>query len=95
MKVSFNRLAMDELIAAARDLDLKAKLGHAFLEEYEKWEAQVKQFPNSCPEIAPSIRCAYLKRFKYHVTYRVSNDTIRILYVRYAGREPLKQWART
>ena len=95
MKVTFNRLAMDELIAAARDLDLKAKLGQAFLDEYEQWEAQVKRFSHSCPEIAPGIRCGYLKRFKYHVTYRVCTDAIRILYVRYARRAPLKHWGRT
>lgn len=95
MKATFNRLAMNELIAAARQLDLAAKLGHAFLDEYETWESQVKRFPLSCPEIAPGIRCGYLKRFKYHVTYRVCTDAIRILYVRYARRAPLKHWVRT
>jgi len=85
---------MDELIAAARQLDSKRKLGHAFLDEYEVWETQVKQFPNSCPEIAPGIRCGYLQRFKYHVTYRVCADVIRILYVRYARRAQLTHWSR-
>lgn len=94
MKVTFNRLAMDELITAARQLDLKIKLGHALLDEYGAWEIQVKRFPNSCPEIAPGIRSGYLKRFKYHVTYRVCTDAIRILYVRYARRAPLKHWSR-
>lgn len=94
MKATFHRLAEVELIGAARDLDAKAKLGHAFLAEYENWEAQICRFPLACPEIAPGIRCGYLKRFKYHVTYRVLHDAIRILYVRHARREPLRHWKR-
>ena len=37
MKVSFKRLAEQELIAAARYLDAEAGLGGAFLDEYEAW----------------------------------------------------------
>ena len=94
MKVAFNRLASEELIAAARHLKVEANLRHAFLDEYEIWEMQVKQFPQSFPEIAPGIRCGYLKRFKYHVTYRVEADTIRILYLRHEKQSRLKNWTR-
>ena len=94
MRATFHREAEAELITAARDLDAKARLGHAFLAEYEKWEGQIRRFPLACPEIAPSIRCGYLKRFKYHVTYRVLPGTIRILYVRSARQEPLKHFRR-
>lgn len=94
MKVSFNRLAEQELIAAARYLHAEANLGRAFLKEYEAWESRVARFPESCPEIAPGIRCGYLKRFKYHITYAVRGDTLRILYVRSARREPLQEWPR-
>ncbi len=95
MKVSFNRLAEQELIAAARYLDAESGLGAAFLDEYEVWEAQVKRFPGSCPEISPNIRCGFLKRFKYHVTYVARGDTIRILYIRHARQAPLGRWPRT
>jgi len=44
VKASFNRLAEAELIAAAQRLDAEARLGHAFLDEYETWEAQVRRF---------------------------------------------------
>ena len=94
MRVTFQRLAEAELIAAARDLNAKAKLGNAFLGEYENWEIQIRRFPLACPEIAPGIHCGYLKRFKYHVTYRVLPDAIRILYVRSARQAPLKHFGR-
>ena len=61
MKASFNRLA-------ARYLQAEAGLGRAFLDEYEVWEKRTRRFPESCPEIAPGIRCGFLARFKYHVT---------------------------
>ncbi|MDP3179544.1 MAG: type II toxin-antitoxin system RelE/ParE family toxin [Spirochaetaceae bacterium] len=95
MKVSFNRLAEQELIAAARYLQQESGLGSALLDEYETWEAKITQFPSSCPEISPNIRCGFLKRFKYHVTYLVRGHTIRILYVRHARQERLKTWPRT
>ncbi|MBC7368994.1 MAG: hypothetical protein H7343_19655 [Undibacterium sp.] len=94
MKVGFNRLAEGELIAAAQYLETEARLGGAFLDVYETWETQVKRFPESCPEIAQGIRCGYLKRFKYHVTYMVRGETIRILYVRSARQASLSAWPR-
>lgn len=94
MKVSFNRWAETELISAARYLDAERRLGGAFLDEYATWEKHVKQFPSSFPEIAPGIRCGYLSRFKYHVTYTVRDDVIRILYVRSARQAPQRLWPR-
>ena len=94
MNVSFNRLAEQELIAAARYL-APANLGGAFLDEYEAWEARIMQHPLSCPEIAPNIRRGYLPRFKYHVTYTIRGKSIRILYVRYAKMAPLAAIRRT
>jgi plasmid stabilization system protein ParE len=95
VKVSFNRLAEQELIAAARYLQQESLLGSAFLDEYAAWEAKVTQFPACCPEISPNIRCGFLKRFKYHVTYLLRGETIRILYIRHARQERLKLWPRT
>jgi hypothetical protein len=93
--VSFNRSAEQELIAAARKLAEVANLGGAFLDEYEAWEAQIKKHPLSCPEIASDIRRGYLPRFKYHVTYTIRGQSIRILYVRYARQAPLTSFRRT
>lgn len=95
MKASFNRLAEQELIAAARYLQAEAGLGGAFLDEYAAWEGRTLQFPESCPEIAPGIRCGYLRRFKYHVTYTIRGDRLRILHVRHARRAPLRNWPRS
>ena len=94
MKVSFNRLAGAELIAAARYLDAERNLGSAFLDEYAEWEKQIRAFPCSCPEIAPGIRCGFLARFKHHVTYALLPDSLRILYVRSARQAPLSRWPR-
>lgn len=95
MKVSFNRLAEQELTAAALQLETEAHLGAAFLDEYQAWEKQVQAFPRSCPEIAPGIRAGFLPRFKFHVTYQLRGDTIRILYLRSARQAPLKLRNRT
>jgi hypothetical protein len=89
VKVSFNRLAEQELIAAARNLADEANLGGAFLDEYQNWEAQIAKYPLSCPEIAVGIRRGYLLRFKYHITYAIRGNSIRILYIRYARQAPL------
>jgi hypothetical protein len=94
MKVSFNRLAEAELIAAARYLKAERHLGAAFLGEYAAWEKRIRDFPESCPEIAPGIRCGYLPRFKFHITYSVRERTLRILYVRSARRQPHSRWPR-
>ena len=94
MRATFNRLAAKELVAAAQYLQTETNLGSAFLDEYEVWEKRVLRFPGSCPEIAPGIRCGYLKRFKYHVTYTIRGDTLRILYVRHARQVPLTTWPR-
>jgi hypothetical protein len=93
--VSFNRSAGQELIAAARKLAEVANLGGALLDEYEAWEAQIKKLPLSCPEIASGIRRGYLPRFKYHVTYTIRGQSIRILYVRDARQAPLTSFRRT
>jgi hypothetical protein len=95
VRASFNRLAEQELIAAARYLQAEAGLGRQFLLEFEAWQKQVLRFPESCPEIAPGIRCGYLRRFKYHVTYTVRGDGLRILYIRSARRMPLRDWPRS
>ena len=94
MKANFNRLAEAELVAAARDLQAEAGLGGEFLEEYQSWERRTLRFPASAPEIVPGIRCGYLPRFKYHVTYTIRGDTLRILYVRSARQAPLRDLLR-
>jgi hypothetical protein len=94
MKAGFNRLAEAELIAAARHLQDEAGLGREFLREYEVWESRTRRFPLSCPEIAPGIRCGFLPRFKYHITYTIRGDALRILYVRSAGQAPLRNLPR-
>jgi len=49
MKVSFNRLAAQELIGAARKLADAANLGAAFLDEYETWKPRLRSIPFPAP----------------------------------------------
>ena len=51
MKVRFNKLAARELVAASLYLENEAGLGQAFIDAYESWEQQIKEYPKSCPEI--------------------------------------------
>lgn len=66
MKVSFNRLAEQELIAAALQFEAEAHLGAAFLDEYQAWEKQVRAFPVHVPKSLPAFAA---------VSCRVSSST--------------------
>ena len=95
MKVRFHPLAQRELISAALYIEQEAQLGSEFLNEYEAWEANIRQFPESCPEIGLGIRKGVLKRFKYIVGYKIKgvdrSRSIRILYIRHAAQDS-KDW---
>lgn len=62
MQVGFHPLAERELIAAALYLDQEAELGSEFLDAYESWEANLRRFPESGPEIGMGIRKGLIKR---------------------------------
>jgi hypothetical protein len=95
MKVRFHPLARRELIAAALYLDKEAHLGADFLDEYEKWESELKVCPEFCPEIGMGIRKGILKRFKYLVGYKIKGtgrqNHVRILYIRHFSQNR-KDW---
>jgi len=51
--------------------------------------ARVARWPESAQEVfeRPGVRVAPLIRYPYKVFYRVSGDTVEILYVHHAARE--------
>ena len=51
--------------------------------------ARIAQWPESAQEVAerPGVRMAPLIRYPYKVFYRVSNETVEILYMHHAARE--------
>jgi hypothetical protein len=91
MKVRFHPLAERELIAAALYLDTEAGGGAEFLKSYETWEAQVREYPESCPVIGLEVRKGILSRFKYLIGYKIKgsgrSQHIRILYVRHFSQK--------
>jgi hypothetical protein len=74
MRVSFNRLAEQELIAAARHLETEARLGVAFLDEYESWERQILAFPRSCPVVASRDGKTMLRVLRVQHGYRTTGN---------------------
>jgi hypothetical protein len=95
MKVRFHPLAEHELTAAALFLEKEAELGGAFLDAYEAWEAQIREHPESCPEIGMGVRKGILKRFRYLIGYKIKGTGrakyIRVLYVRHYAQNR-KDW---
>lgn len=91
MKVRFHPIAERELIAAALYLDQEAGFGSDFLDAYEAWESQIREYPESCPEIGMGIRKGLLQRFKYLIGYKIKGSGrskhIRILYVRHFSQK--------
>jgi len=74
MKVRFHPLAEKELVSAALYLQNKAQLGDPFLDEFERWTAQIKANPESCPEIGLGIRKGIINRFHYLVAYKIKGE---------------------
>ncbi len=52
----------------------------------------IAQFPESAPEIRPSIRKHLLQKFRYSLIYSRENDGVLILAVAHQSRRP-EYWA--
>lgn len=91
MRVLFHPMARQELISAALYLEHQAGLGNAFIEEFDRWQRHIQQFPESCPEIGQGIRKGVLERFSYLIGYKIKGqapDThVRVLYIRHSSQD--------
>lgn len=95
MIVSFNALARAELAAAMTWLAREASPNTASDFNAEVWTAidRITDRPMlGTPSIRNSRRIA-VRRFRYHIIYRIEGESIRVLAVAHQHRRP-NYWAR-
>jgi toxin ParE1/3/4 len=54
--------------------------------------ARIARWPESAQEVAerPGVRVMPLIRYPYKIFYRISNETVEILYIHHAAREEMR-----
>jgi toxin ParE1/3/4 len=64
-------------------------ISEAFQNRFHAVIARVASWPESAQEVAerPGVRVVPLIRYPYKVFYRISGETVEILYVHHAARE--------
>ena len=95
MIVSTHPEAEQELIEGAQRYkrQVNARLGAAFVAEYERVVAQLLRYPHFGSIWRGPLRHYPLRRFPYSVIYHVSGDAMRILAVAHQSRKP-EYWVR-
>ena len=64
-----------------------------FISEFEEYLAHLKEAPELFIRVRRKFRRMYLKRFKYHVIFRIDSDVVTILAVVHEHRHP-DRWIR-
>jgi hypothetical protein len=90
MKYRFHRVATSEHYENVNFYeDRLPGLGADYLKEFESVMAHICTAPNFYPTIgAPDIHKAGLKRFPFHVVYRIVQNQIIVLAVAHQRRQP-------
>ena len=91
MKVVYTEDALRDLGAIADWLILHYPAGAPNVERRIRTVvAHIAQWPESSRRAAgrPDVRVAPLGRYPYRIFYRVSGDTVEILHVHHAARQP-------
>lgn len=65
-----------------------AKLADEFYEEFRRTMLEAARNPASFSIRAADLRRANLRRFPYHILFRIVGDTVRVLVVRHHRRHP-------
>jgi plasmid stabilization system protein ParE len=92
--IRFTARASEEVRLAFDWYDVHAPgVGPAFLNTLEAVLAQAAAYPESFPLVRPRIRRALLRRFPYGVFYVVQPDSVLVLAVVHACRDP-ETWPR-
>lgn len=87
--LTYHEAAEDELLNEIGYLELQAKgLGRRLYAEVRRAEHLIAQFPESAPEIRPSIRKHLLQKFRYSLIYSREKDGVLILAVAHQSRRP-------
>jgi toxin ParE1/3/4 len=92
MKVEYSKRAVADLqsvagyYATAND----PRVGGRVAARIQQVVARICEFPQSGRPVIqrPGVRVVPLLRYPYHLFYRVSGDTIRILHIRHTSRRP-------
>ena len=66
--------------------DISPALADGFWDEFEATIARVRKAPKACHFDASGLRRANLKRFPYHVLFRIREDSIKVMVVRHHRR---------
>ena len=78
-----------ELNEAADFYDLESPgLGDVFLYDVERAFAQIREFPDAAPSVAPGVRKLVLAKFPFMLIYSVRVDVIRVLAAAHQRKRP-------
>jgi hypothetical protein len=92
LPIHFDEIAAQELADAVAWYDERDRLlGDAFMDEFKKAVARIRDFPQAWQQLSPRSRRCRLARFPYGVVYQFLPDHIRIIAVAHLHREP-KYW---
>ncbi len=70
-----------------------AGLGDSFLDEVEAAFERMRAFPESYPIVHRDLRRCVLSRFPFCIFYSISDETIHIVAILHASRDP-NDWTR-
>ena len=88
--VFFHAMAEQELNEASGYFsEVRAALGHGFLDEVQRSLDQIIQYPEAAPLVNQLVRRKLLWRFPHSIMYSVTPESIRILAIAHQKRRPL------
>ena len=89
MRVGYHSAVQKEVNRALRRYDeISLRLGDSFWEEVNRTIAAGAEKPLRFHPVLGDLRRANLKRFPYHVLYRVLSDGIRVIALRHHRQHP-------
>jgi len=90
MSLVFHPLVQRDINTALRYYDEEggSSLGDRFYAELNGKLAEVEKAPAKFPPISGVIRRANLQKFPYHILFKISRESVRILVIRHHRRHP-------
>jgi toxin ParE1/3/4 len=90
MEISFNEEVFKDLEKAGEyyEREASSKIGAAFGAEFWRSVNEAAARPLSFPKYDQHRRRANLRRFPYHILYRVGGDSVRVLILKHNKRHP-------
>ena len=90
LRLQLRRAAAHELDTAAAAYDHeRTGLGAAFVAAVSECFDRIADGPSRYAVLRGDIRCAHLRRFPYRVFYRVRTESIVVIAILHASRDPL------